>query len=229
MNKQKGLPLRSFSAEGGQTGILILVGIVILIAVSGGIFYLGRITTPKPPASTQRGEQPQNISTPSPQPSPIPDETVYTEASRSANWKTYKNNRFNFSFSYPWHWELEDYTSEEEKTYQSIQTIILSSQDKATLDYGFSIDIIIFSNPDDLSIDEFAPKIIPTDKKFQFQDINLNGVTAKQILNYSSPIEGGFIFIKKGKYIIYISGVYADIKAYKDIFDKFLSTFTYLP
>lgn len=70
----------------GQTGILILAGIVILVALAGGIFYLGRVTAPKP--------QPQNVVTSSPQPSPSPtDET--------ANWKTYTNTKYGYSIKYP--------------------------------------------------------------------------------------------------------------------------------
>lgn len=67
----------------GQAQVLILAGIVILLAVAGGIFYLGRITAPKL----------QNITTsPTPQPSPV-DET--------ANWKTYTNTKYGYSLKYP--------------------------------------------------------------------------------------------------------------------------------
>lgn len=74
--------------------ILLTVLIVILIvAVLGGVVYLNR-------------SQPQS---PTPSSTPLPsvtsvketDETVYTEATRSANWKTYKNDRVKFSLNYP--------------------------------------------------------------------------------------------------------------------------------
>lgn len=94
---QKGLPLRSFLAEGGQSQVLILAGVVLVLALVGGIFYLGRISAPKP----------QNVATSSPQPSPAPDETVYTESDRSANWKTYMNSYLQpFSFKYLSSWRL---------------------------------------------------------------------------------------------------------------------------
>lgn len=68
----------------GQTGILILAGIVLLLAVASGAYYLGKSSTPKPspnpvvtsPASTQRGEQtPQSTSIPIPTPTPDPELT----------------------------------------------------------------------------------------------------------------------------------------------------------
>lgn len=77
----------------GQTQVLILAGIVILIAVAGGIFYLGRITGPK-------SQTP--VTTSSPQPSPTPDETVYTESDRSANWKTYNGKFVIFKYARLW-------------------------------------------------------------------------------------------------------------------------------
>lgn len=101
----------------GQTQVLILAGIVILIAVVGGIFFLGRITAPKP--------QPQNVATSSPQPSPTPDETVYTKPDRSVNWKTYKNSKASFSFKYPSEW----YLGNEELSTNHIKSVILASCD----------------------------------------------------------------------------------------------------
>ena len=46
----------------GQAQVLILAGIVLLIVVAGGIFFMGRLTAPKP----------QIVVTPSPQPTPTP-------------------------------------------------------------------------------------------------------------------------------------------------------------
>lgn len=83
----------------GQTQVLILAGIVILIAVAGGIFFLGRVTAPKPQLP---------VATSSPQPSPTPDETVYTESDETTNWKTYTNTNYGFSVKYPTDLEVED-------------------------------------------------------------------------------------------------------------------------
>lgn len=91
--------LRLVTNQKGQAGILILVGIVILIAVAGGIFYLGRITAPKPHTQTP-------VTTSSPQPFPTP-----TDASRepngsakTADWKTYIRKNV-FEIKYPPNWQ----------------------------------------------------------------------------------------------------------------------------
>lgn len=61
----------------GQAQVLILAGIVLVLALAGGIFFLGRITVPKP--------QPQNVATSSSQlssqvsttiPTPTPSPTT---------------------------------------------------------------------------------------------------------------------------------------------------------
>lgn len=62
---QKGLPLLSILAEGGQIIIWIIVG-ALVIAIAGGAYYLGRSTSPKSstnPAVTS--QTPQPITSPS--------------------------------------------------------------------------------------------------------------------------------------------------------------------
>lgn len=78
----------------GQTQVLILAGIVLALALTGGIFFLGRVTAPKP----QPQSQPQGVSTPSPQPFPTSQPTPIVDP--TANWKIYESE-FGYSFKYP--------------------------------------------------------------------------------------------------------------------------------
>lgn len=72
----------------GFMPILILVGILIITAVAGGAYYLGRLATSKPsPAPVSQTPQP-TLST-----VPVTDETV--------NWKTYEDLDLGFSLKYP--------------------------------------------------------------------------------------------------------------------------------
>lgn len=76
----------------GFAPILILVGILIIAAVAGGAYFLGKQATPK----TSQSLQPITTS----QPSPIPDEIASSDPS-VANWRTYTNIKYGFSFKYP--------------------------------------------------------------------------------------------------------------------------------
>lgn len=67
---QKGLPLRSLLAEGGQILIWIIVG-GLIIMVAGGAYYLGRSTSLKP-TPTVISQTPQPTLTPA----STPDETA---------------------------------------------------------------------------------------------------------------------------------------------------------
>lgn len=80
----------------GQILIWMVVG-VLVIAIAGGIYYLGRSN------STKQSATPTVVSqTPQPTPSPTPDET--------ANWKIYTNTNGSVSYKiqYPDDWVIEE-------------------------------------------------------------------------------------------------------------------------
>lgn len=105
----------------GFVPIFLLIGILIL-AVLGGAYFLGKLPI-KPSGDSQKactqeaklcpdgssvGRSGPNCEF-APCPSAAPkqsDETVYTEASRSANWQTYTNQKDAISFQYPKSWRL---------------------------------------------------------------------------------------------------------------------------
>lgn len=95
---QKGLPFRSFLAEGGSALIFLLVGIVVLAAV-GGAFYLGRSTL------LRQDSAGQTTSKPSPTPAVNTPQSAST-TDETANWKTYASS--DFKFKYPTNWDLDN-------------------------------------------------------------------------------------------------------------------------
>lgn len=87
----------------GFAPILVLVGILVLGLVAGGSYYFGKFQVPKPQPQT-----PQPTTTPDI--SPVPNgmgETVYTEGTRSANWKTVQTI-IDLELKYPSDWYLEE-------------------------------------------------------------------------------------------------------------------------
>jgi len=86
----------------GQTGILILVGVLLLVVVAGGAYYLGRQTSPKSPSAPV-------VTSQIPQPTPASSFDVNpapTGARETANWKIYTSSHANYSFKYPQEWPL---------------------------------------------------------------------------------------------------------------------------
>lgn len=94
----------------GFAPILILIGVLIMVAVAGGAYYLrGPLyqLVDCPNGIYESGQCRRWVGKipklPTPQPSllvsSVPDETVYTERTRSANWKTYIGSKF--SIRYP--------------------------------------------------------------------------------------------------------------------------------
>jgi len=76
---------------------ILIVAIVAAILGTGGILAYQKLFQ-KPSASPSTANR--ELTTPTASPSPT-DETVYTEESRSADWKTYTNTKGKFSFKHP--------------------------------------------------------------------------------------------------------------------------------
>lgn len=112
----------------GQTQVLILAGIVLVIAVAGGIFFLGRITLPRQDSSGQAAPKPQTPVV-APQPSSTPSPT--TTPDPTANWKTYTNTKYGFTLEYPNDWVVksENKTVDSSTTRTTIQSSDLAIEE----------------------------------------------------------------------------------------------------
>ena len=99
----------------GQFPILILIGILVLVGVASGAYYLGRVSK-----SAQVVSQPQ----PTPQPTSVPQTSPNDE---TANWKTYTNTKHNFSINHPINFvesaQNTDYGFIGEKIYFNVGTV----------------------------------------------------------------------------------------------------------
>ena len=88
--------IKSVKPAKGFAQIVIIAVIAVVIGISGTLAY--QKLSKKPFPSPTPADRSINLTEPSPSPT---DETVYTEESRSADWKTYTNTKGKFSFKHP--------------------------------------------------------------------------------------------------------------------------------
>ena len=106
----------------------------------------------------------KNQPIPSPSASPVPaDETVYPEASRSANWGTYANSHYGYSIKYP-----PDVPINEDR-------------------YGVWLDKQIWIQ---VSVAPEIPCRGDCEVDESIEDLKIGGINAKKILGYRGSMDG---------------------------------------
>lgn len=109
----------------GQSVILVLIGLLVLAAVVGGVYFFGKSQTPKP--LTQNTE----VVSQTPQPTTGVSSPVQTGTDETASWKTYTNNLLKVTFKYPEKWNLnvtgeESFISVSESKNELVNQIIVT-------------------------------------------------------------------------------------------------------
>lgn len=209
----------------GQTGILILAGIVLLLAVAGGIFFLGRVTAPQIPVATF-----------SPQPSPLSTETSVKEDDETTNWKTYTNDKYKFTLQYPPNLVISEQGV--------IRLTNEASMPKVIPDKYINILIFVHTSDPQISFREWIEKDTTRNKP----DGTTGSIVVGAIENYRSGDLQGFtyhggaevdikhvLFKKEDQIFDFTLDCYETGCGYKDsptaesTFDQILSTFKFLP
>jgi len=160
--------------------LLVILALFILITITAGAYVLG---TKKEQATT------------APTPTPLPSEVPLSgtkEGDITANWKTYKNTKYNFSFSYPPVFTVKE-TQKNLKTDEGIidrfnlsfttNTLVNGDKDWS----GFSVDVHPV-NPD-TSINDYYKKLEkPGEASFNVKPIEKigNAQEAAEIQTISS-------------------------------------------
>lgn len=132
----------------GLAPILIILILAGVIALTFGVYYLGirRSETLQQRVDKQNPVAPFTTPPQSSQTTSSTDETVYTEATRSANWKTY-TSRFDFEFKYPSALgDLED---------NGGRKIFIGNSKSSDCNKGEAVELNVIDNPKLLSITEF--------------------------------------------------------------------------
>lgn len=224
----------------GQALILVLAAILIITTVAGGAYFVGKLTNK--PLQSQNPVITFQTPQPIPSPSVTPDETVYTESDRSANWKTYEDLDLGFSLKYPSDFFVNDKAAKNtitiEKEYQS--------QKEAP---GYPSFMYISVIPDDFKgkageiyvYDPEETKILlniqigetDQDRRYtRLADITIDGVSAKVFENLVPPSGGDkrrlYFHKRSNTYMIGLITSSADNSMTLETFKQILATFKFL-
>lgn len=83
----------------GFTAVYVIVGLVMLVAVAGGAYFLGSRNNQVTPQYQQSGSTPTPVAS---QPVlPTQSNTTKQDSTVPADWKVYTNQKYNYSVKYP--------------------------------------------------------------------------------------------------------------------------------
>ncbi len=222
------------SYEKGNILIFLLVGILIL-AATGGAFYLGRQTSPKIKACTMDAKVCSDGSSVgrtgpncefAPCPSPLP-----TSSDETNNWKIYMNSKNLYSFKYPSNFYIdESNTSEDGYVYNRV-----TIENKTSKDFYDNIknNTATTLNPDDKETFLMSIVIPPYKENMDLEIAKKQyDVPANKAVDYTIGGFKGFRVINGDTVIVYKGQEYYfqlrnyDNK-YANYFDQILSTFKF--
>jgi hypothetical protein len=141
----------------------------------------------------------------------------FIETDETANWKTYRNEEYEFEIKYPEKW-LVEVKDNPPKPLGCIQRTYLRK------DIGSAnIDILIFANFSKFSIREWLSQQGTEDS---FEDTSLNAISA--LKSDKSDSSSYFIYMANENYIYMIDVVKFSDKVIVDTYNQILSTFKFI-
>ena len=206
----------------GLAPILLLIGILVLVGVAGGAYFLG-MSRDSSPVAQPVPQTVQNIT-----PTPEPVEVAIEEPEEISNWKTYANKELGFSINYPNTWLLYDNSIPPCKGAIAGYVFINKNPLKDCffgdrLPADFYVVVGDIWNP--------LPELLPKESNSPFELSGKNGV-----LNYSTENSEGprridtRIFVNHNNRGYDISYPNTDYKGtHEPIYDQILATFKFIP
>lgn len=243
----------------GQTPVLILVGIIVMMAVAGGAYYLGGKSTQivksyeeclNAPGSKDLTMYPGVCITSDgkrfiqPNTKPITSQPSSTSTiDETANWKIYKENTYNFVVQYPSGWIIKpfDYKKFPVASPDQPQAVV-SFVNKAYegIEFGTPglIDVGITYIKPKVSFAEFLTQEESVsdkspNKPVSISDelVNIDGIQSHKVTYKYNDFTNTMVYIPKDKsvYIIRSQVLNKDSSLNTDFFDQILSTFKFTP
>lgn len=204
--------------------IQILIGILILVIVAGGAYFLGKSNVkPSTPVVSQTS-QPTPSLTPDASPAP-------TGARETANWKTYTDSANGFLFKYPNNWNQVEMATHQIAISPSIPQPFDPSKVfslsgiliTVTSDNDKILDSTQYVNQMVIPVNTYSKNAKITQKLSNIDGVIVEGITGAA----SGQPSGPSAYITKGTKIMRIDLDSTGIENARDVFDKILSTFKF--
>ena len=225
----------------GFIPVLILIGILVLVGIAGGAYYLGSSGKPQQTVShPQPTPQPTSVSQPSPtDASPAPN-----GAGETTNWKTYKEDNYKFLVRYPETWIITSYDYKKFPVASSDQQqLIVSFANKIsegiTLGDKERIEINIAYVKPKVSFNEFldqrkneAEASVPKPVEIIDSETVVSEISARQIIYKYKDLTTTFVYIPKDGSVYLISNAVINegkVAEANKLFNQILSTFRFIP
>ncbi len=227
----------------GHSLIFLLIGILFLVIVAGGAYYLGKLNTPQPKACTLEAKicaDGSSVGRVGPNcefaPCPSPSSTnsavspAPNGAGETANWKTYTNTQYGFSLQYQFTWAVSEniYTP----NLAPMLFIVAWVKNAAMTEFPSDMSVTVYSNSNNEDVKTFINKhiaLIPGDTNIQ--QITVSGEQGIRVSLPGATNNENVIISHRGWiYQIRVSHserVQDDIPS--QIFDQILSTFKFIP
>src|SRR5260221_2136729 len=157
--------------ERGFTPLVIILGLVFILGIAGGVYYLG----------TQKQTQPQMQSNPATTALPTlkrgqsQDLASTSAIDSTANWKAYTNTQYGFSVKYPSGWNTWSYPDSVNSPYSygsskevveispdTPPTNVKNSSDVISQHFNSYIRILVSPNPSNLSSLDYIKQTYPS-------------------------------------------------------------------
>lgn len=181
---------------------------------------------------------------------PTPNVAVYTEATESANWKTFTNTKYEYSVEYPANWDIEEAIAiagvPNKPTWSGsilqkneLQKVSFLEKDEQAIWQG-TIELNVLQNPKNLNLEEWAKQYfrpLGADPSVNLAkivgDTTLGGKPAKKFDVFSFDHNEVVIATIHNNLVYQVTFAGEnpndlDIEIHQKIYDQILSTFRFL-